>query len=58
MTSAVNWIAAYNYLFAAFNSENRALYVSGATFCRMPMKIDKLSLTNPRNPAKLTSILR
>jgi flagellar capping protein FliD len=29
MTSIVNWIAAYNYLFAAFNSENKELYVSG-----------------------------
>ncbi|SFU50150.1 hypothetical protein [Pseudoduganella namucuonensis] len=40
MTSTVNWIAAYNYLFAAFNSENKELYVSGATFCRMVQQID------------------
>ena len=40
MTSIVNWIAAYNYLFAAINSENRELYVSGATFCRMVQQID------------------
>lgn len=40
MTSTVNWIAAYNYLFAALNSENKELYVSGATFCRMVQQID------------------
>lgn len=40
MTSPVNWIAAYNYLFTALNSENKDLYVSGATFCRMVQQID------------------
>jgi len=40
MTSSVNWIAAYNYLFAALNSENKALYVGGSTFCRMVQQID------------------
>jgi len=35
MTSSVNWIAAYNYLFAALNSEDKALYVGGVAFCRM-----------------------
>lgn len=30
----VNWIAAFNYLFSALNSENKALYVGGGTFCR------------------------
>lgn len=38
--SSVNWIAAYNYLFASLNSENKALYVGGATFCRMVQQVD------------------
>jgi len=40
MNTSVNWIAAYNYLFAAFNSENQALYVGGSTFCRMVQQVD------------------
>lgn len=40
MTSSVNWIAAYNYLFVALNSENRVLCVSGARFCCMMQQID------------------
>lgn len=40
MISTVNWIAAYNYLFASLNSENKALYVGGATFCRMVQQVD------------------
>ena len=40
MNASVNWIAAYNYLFAAFNSENQALYVGGSTFCRMVQQVD------------------
>ncbi|WP_247360334.1 hypothetical protein [Ralstonia pseudosolanacearum] len=36
----MNWIAAYNYLFAALNSENKALYVGGSTFCRMVQQVD------------------
>ena len=39
--SSVNWIAAYNYLFASLNSsENKELYVGGATFCRMVQQVD------------------
>ena len=38
--SPINWIAAYNYLFSALNSENKALYVGGATFCRMVQQVD------------------
>jgi hypothetical protein len=38
--SPINWIAAYNYLFSALNSENQALYVGGATFCRMVQQVD------------------
>jgi len=39
--STVNWIAAYNYLFASLNSsENKDLYVGGATFCRMVQQVD------------------
>lgn len=30
--SSVNWIAAFNYLFAALNSEDKALYVGGLVF--------------------------
>ncbi|WP_083657824.1 hypothetical protein [Herbaspirillum camelliae] len=40
MNASVNWIAAYNYLFLAFNSENQALYVGGSTFCRMLQQVD------------------
>ena len=40
MNASANWIAAYNYLFAAFNSENQALYVGGSTFCRMVQQVD------------------
>lgn len=40
MKSSVNWIAAYNYLFAALNSENKDLYVGGSTFCRMVQQVD------------------
>jgi len=40
MITSVNWIAAYNYLFAALNSENKALYVGGPTFCRMVQQVD------------------
>lgn len=40
MNTSVNWIAAYNYLFAALNSENKALYVGGSTFCRMVQQVD------------------
>lgn len=40
MTSSVNWIAAYNYLFAALDSENRAMYVGGSAFCSMVQKVD------------------
>lgn len=40
MNTAVNWIAAFNYLFSALNSENQALYVGGSTFCRMVQQID------------------
>lgn len=40
MNTSVNWIAAYNYLFAALNSENQALYVGGSTFCRMVQQVD------------------
>lgn len=40
MTSPVNWIAAYNYLFKALNSEDKALYVGGSAFCRMVQHID------------------
>ncbi|MBX9800168.1 MAG: hypothetical protein K2Y13_11980 [Burkholderiaceae bacterium] len=40
MNASVNWIAAYNYLFMAFNSENQALYVGGSTFCRMVQQVD------------------
>ena len=40
MNSSINWIAAYNYLFAALNSENKQLYVSGSTFCRMVQQVD------------------
>lgn len=40
MTSTINWVAAYNYLFVAFNSENKELYVGGASFCRMVQQID------------------
>jgi len=40
MTSSVNWVAAYNYLFASFNSENKELYVGGSTFCRMVQQVD------------------
>lgn len=29
MTSSMDWIAAYNYLFASFNRENKDLYVGG-----------------------------
>lgn len=36
----VNWIAAFNYLFNALNSENKALYVGGGTFCRMVQQVD------------------
>lgn len=39
MNSPVNWIAAYNYLFAALNSENKDLYVGGSTFCRMVQQV-------------------
>ena len=38
--SSVNWIAAFNYLFTALNSENKALYVGGSTFCRMVQQVD------------------
>lgn len=38
--SPVNWLAAYNYLFAALNSENKALYVAGSAFCRMVQQVD------------------
>ncbi len=38
--SSVNWIAAFNYLFAALNSEDKALYVGGSTFCRMVQQVD------------------
>jgi hypothetical protein len=41
MNASVNWIAAYNYLFAALNSENKALYVGGSTFCRMVQQVDQ-----------------
>ncbi len=37
---SVNWIAAFNYLFAALNKEDKALYVSGPTFCRMVQQVD------------------
>ena len=40
MNASVNWIAAYNYLFMAFNSENQTLYVGGSTFCRMVQQVD------------------
>jgi hypothetical protein len=40
MTSSVNWIAAFNYLFASLDSENKELYVSGPTFCRMVQQVD------------------
>lgn len=40
MNVSVNWIAAYNYLFMALNSENPALYVGGSTFCRMVQQVD------------------
>lgn len=40
MNTSVNWIAAYNYLFAALNSENKALHVGGSTFCRMVQQVD------------------
>lgn len=41
MIASVNWIAAYNYLFASLNkSENQDLYVSGSTFCRMVQQVD------------------
>lgn len=40
MHTTVNWIAAYNYLFAAFNSQGAALYVSGSTFCQMVQQVD------------------
>jgi len=40
MNASVNWVAAYNYLFTAFNSENQALYVGGSTFCRMVQQVD------------------
>ncbi|UUZ73230.1 hypothetical protein LP415_07945 [Polaromonas sp. P1(28)-8] len=40
MNSSVNWIAAYNYLFASLNSENKELYVGGSTFCRMVQQVD------------------
>ena len=40
MISSVNWIAAYNYLFSALNSENKTLYVGGSTFCRMMQQVD------------------
>lgn len=37
----VNWIAAFNYLFASLNkSENTDLYVGGPTFCRMVQQVD------------------
>ncbi len=36
----VNWIAAFNYLFNALNSEDKALYVGGGTFCRMVQQVD------------------
>lgn len=38
--SSINWIAAFNYLFAALNNENKALYVGGPTFCRMVQRVD------------------
>lgn len=41
MTASVNWIAAYNYLFASLNtSDNQQLYVGGSTFCRMMQQVD------------------
>lgn len=41
MSSSVNWIAAYNYLFSSLNdSENKELYVGGSTFCRMVQQVD------------------
>lgn len=46
----VNWIAAYNYLFSALSSENKTLYVDGATFCRMVQQVD------PESPSYLQLI--
>ncbi|SAK40883.1 hypothetical protein AWB77_00278 [Caballeronia fortuita] len=48
MNGGINWIAAYNYLFASLNSENKDLYVGGSTFCRMAQQVDPGS---PRDTA-------
>lgn len=48
MNASVNWIAAYNYLFAAFNSEDKALYVGGSPFCRMVQQVDLGSPSYPQ----------
>ena len=40
MSISVNWIAAFNYLFASLNSDNKDLYVGGTHFCRMVQQID------------------
>lgn len=40
MNTSVNWIAAFNFLFASLNSEDKNLYVGGTAFCRMVQQID------------------
>jgi hypothetical protein len=40
MSNSVNWIAAYNYLFASLNSIDKRIYVGGADFCRMAQQVD------------------
>ncbi len=41
MIGSVNWIAAYNALFASLNNQdNKALYVGGGDFCRMVQQVE------------------